>query len=283
MREYLAYGLSLDWPHCPAGVELVEVVEATIAPGRGLLGDSPRVAEPGPVRVFRCKSADRIVINRRLRNLENCLVVDFVNASLEGTRRGSLAKFISDYGFPGRRIPGADGGQGAADAIALGEVAAPTISFQQYLLRSVLKEAGSGDAPRAVAAVNEALRRHDLDEAEMWRPSWLQRRPPSSPGLPPLPYVPLKPFGLTPALDFSPDTHKPMLRLGANNLYDFMMMECASVAAFGAHVAECQHCGNVYLTGPMTGRRSTSVYCREACAKAAGRRRAESATSGEAL
>lgn len=103
------------------------------------------------------------------------------------------------------------------------------------------------------------------------------------PGLPPLPRLPFAPFKLTPSLDFSPRTLKPELRLGVNNLYDFMMMECAFAALVGAKAATCPQCGNLYLTGPLTGRRSTSVYCSDACRVAAARKRGEAAGSAATL
>lgn len=52
----------------------------------------------------------------------------------------------------------------------------------------------------------------------------------------------------------------------------WLVMEVAAIA-FGAEKANCQHCGEPYITGRMTGRRSTALFCSEACQKAAARER----------
>lgn len=98
----LAFGLSLDWPHCPAGVELTAETRQPL-PGGGLLA-SPKDqgAEAGPVSVavFRAKSPERIVINRRLRNLENCVAVAFVNAKPEAPGGARWRSFCRNTASP---------------------------------------------------------------------------------------------------------------------------------------------------------------------------------------
>jgi hypothetical protein len=46
---------------------------------------------------------------------------------------------------------------------------------------------------------------------------------------------------------------------------DFMHMEIAVVAASGARLGTCESCSDVFLTGPLTTRRSTARYCRDRC------------------
>lgn len=54
------------------------------------------------------------------------------------------------------------------------------------------------------------------------------------------------------------------------DVFEWLVREVASIA-FGAETMTCGHCRDKYLTGPLTGRRSHSVYCSDACRKAAAR------------
>ena len=69
------------------------------------------------------------------------------------------------------------------------------------------------------------------------------------------------------------DGRTPRLVLAAESLLDYMTMECAFVAMVGARTAACKNCGDFYLTGPLTGRRSHSLYCSDKCRMAAMRKR----------
>ena len=64
------------------------------------------------------------------------------------------------------------------------------------------------------------------------------------------------------------------------HLTQFMTMEIAMIAMHGAKLGTCEHCGAVFLTGPLTGRRSHAKYCSDRCRVAAMRARnaAKSAT-----
>ncbi|AWM23719.1 hypothetical protein AOX55_0000439 [Sinorhizobium fredii CCBAU 25509] len=61
--------------------------------------------------------------------------------------------------------------------------------------------------------------------------------------------------------------------LKADTLYDFMVMEVAAIHEAGAAAASCEHCGKIFLTGPLTGRRSHAKYCSDRCRVAAMRAR----------
>ncbi|RWO75257.1 MAG: hypothetical protein EOS18_31405 [Mesorhizobium sp.] len=61
--------------------------------------------------------------------------------------------------------------------------------------------------------------------------------------------------------------------LHPTSLYGLMALEVALAHEAGAVVASCAHCGTVYLTGPLTWRRSHSVYCSVRCRVAASRKR----------
>lgn len=58
-----------------------------------------------------------------------------------------------------------------------------------------------------------------------------------------------------------------------NSLISLMAMEVALAHEAGAVSTSCAHCGTLYLTGPLTGRRSHSVYCSDRCRVAAMRKR----------
>jgi len=57
------------------------------------------------------------------------------------------------------------------------------------------------------------------------------------------------------------------------DLLGLMAMEIALAHEAGAVVGQCAHCGTLYLTGPLTGRRSSAVYCSDRCRVAAARQR----------
>jgi hypothetical protein len=61
--------------------------------------------------------------------------------------------------------------------------------------------------------------------------------------------------------------------LKCSSLTNFMKMEIAMAAMHGAKLATCEHCGAVFLTGPLTGRRSHAKYCSDRCRVAAMRAR----------
>lgn len=98
---------------------------------------------------------------------------------------------------------------------------------RQRVLRRLLEDAGSGDAARALKAGNTSLHRVGRD-----RPS-------------------LEPGG--------------RIVRTTQNLMDFMYMEVAAAAAIGAHLTSCKRCGDLFLTGTLTNRRSTAMYCRDLC------------------
>jgi hypothetical protein len=59
--------------------------------------------------------------------------------------------------------------------------------------------------------------------------------------------------------------------LKADTLYDFMVMEVAAIHEAGASATSCEHCHRMFLTGPLTGRRSHARYCSDRCRVAAMR------------
>src|SRR3569833_1145357 len=65
----------------------------------------------------------------------------------------------------------------------------------------------------------------------------------------------------------------PRMVLKARSLMDTMLMECMAVAEHGARFAKCENCGDVFLTGPLTWRRSHARFCSDKCRVAAMRAR----------
>ncbi|AFL49024.1 hypothetical protein ABIE78_005214 [Sinorhizobium fredii] len=61
--------------------------------------------------------------------------------------------------------------------------------------------------------------------------------------------------------------------LKADTLWDFMVMEVAAIYEAGAVATSCEHCRTIFLTGPLTGRRSHAKYCSDRCRVAAMRAR----------
>ena len=53
--------------------------------------------------------------------------------------------------------------------------------------------------------------------------------------------------------------------LESTHLAQFMSMELAMIAMHGADFGTCEHCGAIFLTGPLTGQRSHAKYCSDRC------------------
>lgn len=71
------------------------------------------------------------------------------------------------------------------------------------------------------------------------------------------------------------DFYEGRFRLGLQpaNLADFAMLEAATAIDIGATFRRCEQCSKGFLVGPLTGRRSHSVYCSDRCRVAAMRAR----------
>lgn len=77
---------------------------------------------------------------------------------------------------------------------------------------------------------------------------------------------------LIPSVDLT-SNGLPRVTLQPSNLISLMAMELAFAGSAGAEAAACEHCETLYLTGPLTGRRSHSKYCSDRCRVAAMRKR----------
>ena len=81
----------------------------------------------------------------------------------------------------------------------------------------------------------------------------------------------LKDARLHPSFEFSEKHGRHVLIMRARTPADLMAMEVTLAIEAGASLTHCAHCGKAYLTGPLTGRRSHSVYCSDKCRVAAMR------------
>jgi hypothetical protein len=72
---------------------------------------------------------------------------------------------------------------------------------------------------------------------------------------------------------------KPRITLFARSLIGLMRMEAAMIVTNDVRLAKCENDGVLFLTGPLTGRRSHAKFCSDRCRVAAMRRR--QATDGE--
>jgi hypothetical protein len=66
---------------------------------------------------------------------------------------------------------------------------------------------------------------------------------------------------------------QPVLTARTNSLEHFMFAEGMLIAEHGARLVECEHDRRLFLTGPLTGRRSHAKYCSDRCRVAAMRAR----------
>jgi hypothetical protein len=132
------------------------------------------------------------------------------------------------------------------EATKSGEFSKDQTESNQKALKKVLESAGSGDVMSSISFVNKALSASVADDH-------------------------------VPVLDLADNAKLPRLAWRAKNLFGLMIMETVLVATSGARFASCEHCGNVILTGPLTGRRSTARFCSDRCRVAAMRARNEKA------
>jgi hypothetical protein len=198
---------------------------------------------------FRSRTDRRQPIRLEMQNLENPVVVEFINAR-EDTE---LLKFFSKFGRLYESGPeprdfetlefGTEGGLYPGDLDRDSAIAS-----QKELRDWVVRATGPNQAD-TLQAINESLGRSMA-------------------------------IDLTPTFELAAETGTPRMLLKCSDLWQFMAMEIAMIAMHGAKLGTCEHCGAVFLTGPLTGRRSHAKYCSDRCRVAAMRARnaAKSAT-----
>jgi hypothetical protein len=211
------YGLILEAQRCSDGVAL------------GLAPPNNEGAEQG--LAFRSRTHRQETIRREFENLEDPIVVEFINAREDADR----IKFFSKFGFlfapkiihPASKSRGSD---------------YDFVIATQKELRDFLIKATGPDQVEALQALNSSLERYG-------------------------------PINSQPYFDLAGAAGAPRILLKFSELMHFMVMEVAMIARHGAKLATCEHCGAVFLTGPLTGRRSHAKYCSDRCRVAAMRAR----------
>jgi hypothetical protein len=78
---------------------------------------------------------------------------------------------------------------------------------------------------------------------------------------------------LDPAFELAGQAGAPRMLLNCFEPRAFMTMEAGMIATHGARVIHCEHCNNIFLIGPLTGRRSHARFCSDRCRVAAMRSR----------
>lgn len=160
---------------------------------------------------------------------------------INATDDAKLFAFLEMWGLPSPRPDRYDPRQ-PHQGIPPNFESLPHIAEGQRIFRRLLKMVGSGDATKATAAVNRLT------------------------------------FSVRPMLENSKG--KPRQVLSADNLLNFMQMEIWMVAVSGARFAECEWCGDGFLTGKFTAGRSTAKYCRDKCRVYANRDKQRKAKGG---
>ena len=213
------HGLFLESDKCADGVEL---------------------ATSEGQRWFRARTNRRAPVRLEIHNLENPVVVEFINAREEA----DLLKFFSKFGRLSEWLYG-----GRRDSNDIFEGNRPTsdwtlghVTNRQKEFRDWLKSAAGPNQAEALRAMNESLGQSQA-------------------------------IDLTPTFELEAETGNPRMLLKCADLWQFMAMEIAMIAMHGAKLATCEHCGDVFLTGSLTGRRSHAIYCSARCRVAAMRAR----------
>ena len=189
-------------------------------------------------RTFR-RETERITLS----DLENPIIVAFVNAADDE----QLLSFFERFGLPKltpwwhERHP---------KVWIYGnlhpEIHRDDILRDQLLFEELLQNAGGRNPAAAIETVNSAFERPDE-------------------------------FDLKPTFHLTGPHGSPRMLLKCKSLIGFMLAETAMIATHGARVARCEKCDIIFLTGPLTWRRSSAHFCSDRCRVAANRARRASA------
>ena len=213
---------------CPDGVELAADEE-----GR---------------RFFRPRTDRREPVRLEMQDLENSVVVEFINARDDEKLTKFVTKFggiyeESEFNNPQARAAQEQGARKLGVVISahkpdiFGVQYDQIVSSQRWLKR-VLVGATGDDLARVLNAINQLGRAY-----------------------------------LSPIFNLAGEGGAPQMLLRCQHLRNFMTMEVAFAGLQRAKLATCEHCGDIILTGPLTGspvarkilQRSMSC-CSDACA-----------------
>ena len=247
------YDLHLTWKRCRDGVAYAPTSKAMVfeptPPGEfgpGLLGLGRHVEKELEEPEFRDRSTDVVEDHWQISRPDDFIVLRFVNAKTAQ----QMQTFLGRYGFLKRQSPD-------------GRSLERWIRAEQSYLKTVLTVAGA-EAPKAtVPVLNQALVQHQVVPAPP-APFFMPSESPD---------FELAPLKLEPILHNDPAAKLPTLGFRSPTLYDHMVMECVTIAVRGIAALTCQNCGNLYLSGPTTGRKAKGRFCSDRCRVADMRKR----------
>ena len=223
------YVFRLRWTRCTDGAEFVQ-------------------HERKKGGVIRYRSSQRETYRRRLEDVSDPIVVEFLNTEPDdrGVGLPELLSFIDQYGFLHGHGEQADVSELLSDRAKFREI------LTAYTERDIIEAATQFDA--ASGRMTEDLAALTDDERpDAFRD--MDRRASIS--------------GIKPDIHFH--NNRPVLMLPIETLYGFMLMETGLIITGGAQVLRCEHCGAIFVTGAGTGRRNTARYCANRCRVAAQR------------
>jgi hypothetical protein len=241
------YGLTIELKRCVDGVELVEMempqaLESLSVDLRRSAKIEMKATQPPPEMVFRCRTDRHEPCVRTIEDLESPVVVAFVNATDDKKRQLFFGQF--GLGTETDKLVWNRGPYRTHKATVGVLSRADTVEHQAQC-KELLRIAGGDDRAAAQAAVNSAIGGIGATGLN----------------------------GLTPVLHLADPRGASRLLLKSDSLLGFMRMEIAMVVANGARSAECEKCNTMFITGPLTGRRSHARFCSDRCRVAAMRAR----------
>jgi hypothetical protein len=145
------YGLVVDVERCPDGVEFARLPPIeSVTNARGTLADVTSTPDdPQPPLIFRYRTARRESARLEFTDLENLVVIAFVNAGDDEDRRRFFERF-------GLTIPGS-------------QISRDDTIDNQFRLRLLLQAASDSNAATAMETANEMIAAHRGSELQ---PSW---------------------------------------------------------------------------------------------------------------
>jgi hypothetical protein len=194
----------------------------------------------GEALYFHSRTVRREQVRLEIETLENPVVVEFINARTDE----KLAEFFLNYGplyWPETHHNISE--PRGEHTIVLGSDL-KFIRGMQRALRGRLANAGGSSRVNALQAINDMIEERGA-----------------------------KRLSLQPVLDLAGEGGDPRMLLKCDDLIKFMYLEVVMTAVQGAKFATCERCSDVFLTGPLTGRRSHAKYCSGRCRVAAMRAR----------
>lgn len=227
--------LRLEWSRCVDGVELYDT-------GKPHLSEPPEDAPEGWLwpqsgLQYRERSKNRVPVVLDALNLENPVILHFVNAKSDA----DFSAFFARFGFLDRNT-----NMLGKQTDQRNELAYESALNWHRTIRNTMHESLGQDAELRSKRLNNLLNAVDLK----------------------------------PSVDMSGEGGRARITLRPATLLQFMCMEAATASINEVSAHSCEHCGKVFFTGALTGRRAHAVYCSDRCRVAAMRKRNAEGSGG---